>query len=200
MLILHKCRLILASTSKIRKRILDEAGLKFEVTAPLFDEDEGKRKSKLAPKKLAMFLAEQKALSISFNEPDAYVVGSDQVCEFEEKEIPKSNNAAEATKQLKNFNGKNHFQNNAVVIALNGKIIYRNFSRVKMQMRKMTAKEIEKYVVVDQPWGCAGSYKYESLGKHLFKKISGDYYSVLGLAIQPLLAFLHSKKLILISN
>jgi septum formation protein len=66
-------------------------------------------------------------------------------------------------------------------------------------MRKMTATEIESYVKIDQPWGCAGSYKYESLGKHLFEKISGDYYSVLGLAIQPLSAFLHRKKLISIS-
>jgi septum formation protein len=112
------------------------------------------------------------------------------------KEISKSKNLAEASKQLKKFNGKIHFQNNAVVIALNGKIIFRNFSQVRLKMRKMSAKEIDNYVKIDQPFGCAGSYKYESLGKHLFEKISGDYYSVLGLAIQPLLAFLHAKKII----
>ena len=65
-----------------------------------------------------------------------------------------------------------------------------------MEMRKMTAKEIENYAKIDQPFGCAGSYKYESLGKHLFKKVSGDYYAVLGLAIQPLLSFLHQQKVI----
>ena len=80
------------------------------------------------------------------------------------------------------------------------KIIFRKFSRVKMAMRQMTNAEIESYVAADQPWGCAGSYKYESLGKHLFSKIAGDYYSVLGLAIQPLIAFLHSKKLISIKS
>ncbi len=63
-------------------------------------------------------------------------------------------------------------------------------------MRKLSTQEIESYVASDQPWGCAGSYKYESLGKHLFEKISGDYYSVLGLAVQPLLNFLHQKKLL----
>lgn len=197
----HNCRLILASTSKIRKKILEEAALKFEIVAPTFDEDKEKKKlAKMPSKKLAIFLAEQKALSISREFRDAYVIGSDQVCEFEKKEISKSKNSAEALKQLKKFNGKNHFQNNAVVIAFNGKIIFRNFSQVKLKMRKMTSKEIENYVKSDQPWGCAGSYKYESLGKHLFEKISGDYYSVLGLAIQPLIAFLHAKKLITINS
>lgn len=197
----HNCRLILASTSKVRKKILQEAALSFEVIAPTFDEDSEKKKlAKMPSKKLAIFLAEQKALSISKEFRDAYVIGSDQVCEFEKKEISKSKNPSEALKQLKKFNGKAHLQNNAVVVALNGKIIFRNFSQVKLKMRKMTSKEIENYVKADQPWGCAGSYKYESLGKHLFEKISGDYYSVLGLAIQPLLAFLHAKKLITIRS
>lgn len=196
MLVKHNCRLILASTSKIRKKILEEVGLSFEVMAPLFDEDAGKKTVKLTPQKLAVYLAEQKALSISKEFPDAYVIGSDQVCEFEGKEISKSNNADEALKQLKKFNGKEHYQNNGVAVAFNGKIIFKKFSRVKLQMRKMVEQEIVSYVNQDQPWGCAGSYKYESLGKHLFAKISGDYYSVLGLAIQPLLLFFYTKKLI----
>ncbi|NBV05616.1 MAG: septum formation protein Maf [Proteobacteria bacterium] len=200
MLIDHNCRLILASTSKIRKKILEEVGLKFEVMAPLFDEDLGKKKVKLAPQKLAIYLAKQKALSISEKFPGAYVIGSDQVCEFLGKEISKSKNATQAINQLKKFNGQNHFQNNAVVIALNGKIIFEKFSRVKLEMRKLSNAEIKSYVKHDQPWGCAGSYKYESLGKHLFVKISGDYYSVLGLAIQPILNFLHQKKLLKIKN
>ena len=199
MLVKHNCHLILASTSKIRKKILEEVGLKFEVMAPFFDEDEGKKKVKLSAKKLAIFLAEQKALSVSKKFRDAYVIGSDQVCEFEKKEISKSKNEMEAIRQLKKFNGGIHFQNNAVAIAFDGKIIFKNFSQVKLKMRKMSVGEIASYVKYDQPWGCAGSYKYESLGKHLFEKISGDYYSVLGLAIQPVLNFLHSKKLLKIN-
>jgi septum formation protein len=188
--------LILASTSKIRQKILDEVSLKFEIVTPDFDEEKAKKNLKLSPKKLAIFFAEQKALSISKKMRDVHVIGSDQVCEFEEKEIPKSKNSAEALKQLKKFNGKIHFQNNAVAVALDGKIIFKNFSRVKLKMRKMSITEIENYVKIDRPWGCAGSYKYEALGKHLFEKISGDYYAILGLAIQPLLAFFHRKKLI----
>ena len=197
MLIQSNCRIILASSSKVRQKILQEAGLKFEVMAPLYNEDEEKKNlKKMPPKKLALFLAKEKALSISRKFKDAVVIGSDQVCEFEKEEISKSKNAAEALAQLKKFNGKIHFQNNAVVIAKNGKIIFENFSRVELKMRKNSPGDIKKYVEHDQPWGCAGSYKYESLGKHLFEKISGDYFSVLGLAIQPLLAFLHHQKLI----
>ena len=190
-------RLILASTSKVRKTILTDSGLDFEVMAPLYDEDEEKKSlAKMPAKDLALFLAKQKALSISDAFPDAYVIGSDQVCEFQKKEISKSKNSKEALEQLKKFNGKTHFQNNAVVVALNGKVVFKNFSRVELKMRKMIDAEIKLYVKIDKPWGCAGSYKYESLGKHLFEKISGDYFSVLGLAIQPLLAFLYRKKII----
>lgn len=196
MLIDSRAKIILASTSKIRKKILQEVGLKFSVIAPEFDEEKEKKKLKKSPKELAIFLAQGKALSISKNFQDAYIIGSDQVCEFAEKEISKSKNLSEAIAQLKKINGKIHFQNNAIVVAFNGKIIFKNFSRVKLKMRKMSAQEIEKYAEIDQPFGCAGSYKYEALGKHLFEKVLGDYYSVLGLAIQPLLNFLHRKKII----
>jgi septum formation protein len=195
-LIEHCGDLILASSSAVRKKVLNEVGLEFKVISPFYDEDKEKKNLKLLPKNLAIFLAKQKALSVSEKFPNSYVIGSDQVCEFEGKEFSKSKNAAEAIKQLKAFSGKEHSQNNAVVIALNGKVIFQNFSKVKMKMRKISAKEIETYVSHDQPWGCAGSYKYESLGKHLFEKVTGDYYSVLGIAVQPLLAFLHQQKII----
>ncbi len=192
----QNCQIILASTSKIRKRILEDVALDFKVVAPFFDEEKAKKKLTVSPQKLAMILAQGKALSVSKKFLDAYVIGSDQVCEFEKKEISKSENANQAVAQLKKMNGKIHFQNNAVVVAFNGKIIFKKFSRVKLQMRKISAMEIENYVKNEKPWGCAGSYKYESLGKHLFEKTIGDYYSILGLAIQPLIAFFHQKKLI----
>jgi septum formation protein len=197
MLIKQDAEIILASSSPIRKNLLTAEGLQFQVVKPFYDEDTEKRKlPKMSTKKLAILLATEKALSVSKVFKNAYVVGSDQVCEFKESEISKSRNSAEALAQLTEFNGKTHFQNNATIVAFNGKVVFENFARVEMTMRQMSAQEIENYVNIDEPWGCAGSYKYESLGKHLFDKISGDYFSVLGLAIQPLISFFHEKKLI----
>jgi septum formation protein len=196
-LIKQEKTLILASSSVIRKKIMEEVGLKFEVIKPPFDEDLAKKNFRYkSMKELSMFLAEGKAISVSKKYPNAYVIGSDQVCEFAKKDISKSTNQSEAVGQLRLFNGKSHTQNNATVVALNGKIIFRNFSSVKMVMRKLSMRDIQNYVKIDQSWNCAGSYKYESLGKHLFSKVTGDYYCVLGLAIQPLLSFFHKKNII----
>ncbi len=191
---------ILASTSAVRKQILQDAMLDFEAIAPLFDEEKSKlENSHLTIAQLAIFLAEGKALSISQIHNNALVIGSDQICELNCKAIDKSKNAEDAIAQLTNFSGQTHYQNNATVVAKNGKIIFRKISRVKLKMRKISANDIQSYVSTDKPWGCAGSYKYESLGKHLFEKISGDYHSILGLNLQPLLNFLHRKKYINIS-
>lgn len=194
-------KLILASTSSVRKKILADNFLNFEVIAPLYDEDVEKLKlPKMLPQQLAIFLAKQKALSVSKVYPESYVIGSDQVCEIRGKEISKSKNRDEAVAQLSVFSGRIHHQNNAAVVALNGKIIFENFSRVELKMRKLSDSEIASYVDLDRPWGCAGSYKYESLGKHLFERIDGDYFSVLGLAIQPLISFLYKRKLLNFSD
>ncbi len=190
-------RLILASTSLVRKAILTQNYLNFDVVAPFYDEDNEKLKlPKMLPQQLAIFLAKQKALSVSKVYPDSYVIGSDQVCEIRGREISKSKNREDAIAQLTMLSGRVHHQNNAVVVALNGKIIFENFSRVELKMRKLSDSEIKSYVDFDKSWGCAGSYKYESLGKHLFERIDGDYFSVLGLSIQPLISFLYKRKLV----
>lgn len=196
MLITYNYNIILASTSVVRKNILESCNLDFEVIKPLYDEDKEKEFLDLEPQKLSSFLASQKALSISKKFPQAIVIGADQVCEFEKKAISKSNDVNEAISQLLMFNGKTHYQNNGLAVAHAGKIIFENFSRVSLKMRDLSSAQITSYVNKDQSFGCAGSYKYESLGKHLFEKVEGDYYAILGLAIQPLLNFLYSQKII----
>lgn len=193
--------IILASTSPVRKQILNEVGLKFKTISPTCDEDYLKKefiknKPDFSMRSLAIFLSSKKALSISKDYPESYVIGSDQVCEFEGREISKSKDAKQAIIQLSKFNNNVHFQNNGLVVAKNGKVIFKNFSKVKLKMRKLTKIEIENYVNYDESWGCAGSYKYESYGKHLFEKVQGDYYAILGLCIQPLLNFLYDEQVI----
>src|SRR3989338_2268438 len=197
----QKIKIILASESKIRKKILEDANLDFEAIAPDFDEDLYKKNyPHLAIKDLAMALARGKALSISSRFPKALVIGSDQICEFEGAKIDKSKDANEAFLQLKSMSGKTHFQNNAVIIAKNNKVIFKKFSKVKLKLRKISDEEISCYINIDKPFGSAGSYKYESFGKHLFAKIKGDYYSILGLNLQEILNFLHKRKYIKIWN
>lgn len=193
--------IILASNSTIRKKILEDVGIEFKTISPLFDEEAGKEQNKhLSIKNLAKFLAEQKALSVSSLHRDKLIIGADQICEIDGNIIDKSKNLDDAFLQLKKLNGKIHYQNNATVVALNGKIIFSKFVKVKLKLRKISEKEIAAYVNIDKPCGSAGSYKYENLGKHLFEKINGDYYSVLGLNLQSLLNFLHRKKFIIIKT
>jgi len=201
MLIKSDKDIILASTSPVRKKILEDVAIAFRTISPTCDEDVLKdefikNEPDFSIRNLAIFLSRQKALSISNDYLDSYIIGSDQVCEFDGQEISKSRDAKTAISQLSEFNGKTHFQNNGVVVAKGGKVVFESFSRVELKMRNLTKLEIENYVNYDESWGCAGSYKYESYGKHLFEKVDGDYYSVLGLAIQPLLNFLHKEGVI----
>lgn len=197
MLIKSNAKIILASTSQIRKQILQSHGISFEAQKPIFDEDSQKHNyHHLQPQNLALELAIQKALSLSVNFGDAYVIGADQVCEFNGQEISKSQNRQQAITQLSKFSGNIHYQNNAVVVAKGAKIIFTNFSKVKLKMRNLTLQQISDYVDWDQSWGCAGSYKYEALGKHLFDEVDGNYFAVLGLNIQPLISFLHQQNII----
>jgi len=187
--------IILASSSPIRKKILSDLNIKFDVVAPICDEEKEKEEYFKQNKNinfldLALFLATKKALSVSCKVKDSYIIGSDQVCEFEEGEVKKSKNIDEVISQLLKFSGKIHKQNNAVVVAYNNDIVFSSTSCVDMHMRCLREDEIIKYAKTENPVGCAGSYQYESFGKYLFEKINGDYYSVLGLQIQPLINYL----------
>jgi septum formation protein len=189
--------IILASNSLVRKQILQDIGIKFVVISPLFDEELAKtRLQNLSPSQLALELAMQKALSVSKIHKNKITIGSDQVCEVDKNSIDKPKNQSDARAQLSRLSGNIHYQNNAVAVALGDKIIFKKTSRVKLKMRTLSQKEIHNYIKIDNPVGSAGSYKYEALGKHLFEKISGDYYSVLGLNLQDLLFFLHKHKII----
>ena len=191
------CPIILASSSSARKKILLDLGLKFDVISPNFDEEKAKPKIKhLSIKNQAMYLAKHKALSVSVFHPNSIVIGSDQICELEGFAIDKSTNRLDAINQIKALQGKTHIQNNAVCLYKKNKLLFKNSSQAKLTIRNLSDQEIINYVDLDQSWGCAGSYKFESFGKHLFSKVKGADNSIVGMDIVPLLNFLHQQKLI----
>ncbi len=196
-LIKQNCHIILASSSLARKKILSDLGLKFDIISPNFDEEKAKPKIKhLTIQQQAIYLAKQKALSVSVLHPNSLVIGSDQICELEKRAIDKSRNRSDAIKQIKSLQGKTHIQNNAVCLYQGTKLLFKKSSKAKLTIRNLSDKEIANYVDLDKSWGCAGSYKFESLGKHLFAKVSGCDDSIVGMNILPLINFLHKQQLI----
>lgn len=189
-------RLVLASGSPIRASILKAAGLEFEILRPDLDEDAIKRENFEAGAGLeetAMALAEAKALAVCA--PGALVVGSDQILEHRGRAYDKPRSMTEAASRLLAMQGQAHSLINAVAVAQNGEIVFRHLDRPQLFMRAMTADEIARYLDAagEGVVASVGAYQVENLGAHLFERIEGDHFAVLGLSLFPLLAFLREK-------
>jgi septum formation protein len=184
-------KIILASTSPIRQQMLAQAGIRFEVKPPLCDEDEVK---KTLPPTLplidkALELAKAKALSVSEKFPEAYVIGSDQICELDGEVISKSKNFEEAYNSLKKLSGKTHRQNNGTCIYHNSKCVMEAKDFAALKMKNLTHEQIISYIKIDAPLGCAGSYKFELNGNRLFAEINGTSENIKGFLVSKVLEY-----------
>jgi septum formation protein len=185
--------LILASTSKSRARILEAAGLAFIVEPPGLDEAvmrqavSGERV--LAPHDVAEVLARAKAEAVSDLAPKAYVIGGDQVLALGATILSKPENMEAARRQLLDLSGKSHTLHTAVAVATNGETIWAETTVATLTMRKLTPEFIGRYLAAagDEVLDSVGAYQIESIGVQLFEKIDGDYFSILGLPLIPLL-------------
>lgn len=187
-------RIVLASGSAIRRDLLAAAGAPFEVMKPDVDEDAVKAQAKrdgLDLETLAMRLAEAKCMDIAAK-TDAIVIGSDQIMEFEGRAYDKPKSMAEARARLLEIRGGAHTLINAVAVAREGRIIWRNLDRPTLVMRNMTEAEIDAYLDACDPdiLHSVGAYQVEKLGARLFERIEGDHFAVLGLSLFPLLDLL----------
>lgn len=200
-LVKYNQEIILASTSKARKFLLDNAGIEYRAVAPNFDEEIFKSNNpELQIKDLCLELAKGKAMNVKNIDESAVIIGSDQICELDGKKIDKSKDSNEAFAQLKRLQGRTHFQNNAVVLVQGGRVIHSHFTKVELKMQPLSDEQIAAYIAEDNPVGCAGSYKYEANGKFLFDAIDGDYFSIIGMNIQQIISFLFSNNLIKIQT
>ncbi|WP_375204709.1 Maf family protein [Hyphococcus sp.] len=190
-------RIILASGSAIRRAILSSAEIPFEVMKPEVDEDIIKKESAregLDLEPLAMRLAEAKCMDIAAK-TDAIVIGSDQIMEFGGRAYDKPATMAEAKARLMETQGAAHSLINAVAVARNGQIIWRNLDRPTLFMRALTEAEIDAYLDAAGPeiLHSVGAYQIEKLGSRLFERIEGDHFAVLGLSLYPLLDLLRQE-------
>lgn len=189
-------RLVLASGSAIRAAILKAARLNFVIMRPDVDEESIKRERTAAGAGLeetAAALADAKALAVCA--PGAFVVGSDQILEHRGRAHDKPRSMIEAAGRLLAMQGEAHSLINAVTVAKDGEIVFRHLDRPKLFMRAMTPDEIARYLDAagEDVLSSVGAYQLESLGAHLFDRVEGDHFAVLGLSLFPLLAFLREE-------
>jgi septum formation protein len=191
--------LVLASQSKARQTLLANAGIAFESEPAEIDERAIQAASGLvAPGDVASLLAREKASFVSVRRPDHYVIGADQTLALGARIFNKPAGRAQAADQLRALAGHRHELHAAVAVARDGKILFEHVAVARMTMRQLGDTEIDAYL---NEAGAAvtssvGAYQLEGLGVHLFEKIEGDHFTILGLPLLPLLAFLRGEHLL----
>mgnify|MGYP001175223221 FL=1 len=185
--------LLLASGSKTRAQILKKAKIGFKVVDHGVDEEELKISlNELSPKDISIQLSEIKAIKPSMKYFEDFVIGADQVLDFNGSLINKAAHLQEAKKQLLDLRGKTHKLITAITIAKNGVVVWKHYDVAKITMRELSEKQIDEYLnnMDKETLGCVGVYAIEQEGIKLLNKIDGDYFSILGLPLLPLTQFL----------
>ena len=194
--------LILASQSVARKTMLERAGVLVETCPAKIDEPalhaalaaEGAQ-----PRDIADALAEAKAQKIARRFPQARVLGADQVLVLESQVFEKVHTEGEARAVLEQLSGKTHMLISAAVIYEAGAPVWRTIDQVRMTMRPLSQEFLDDYLATQMPGilDSVGCYQLEAAGAQLFDRVSGDYFTVLGLPLLPSLGFLRSRGMLL---
>jgi septum formation protein len=194
--------LILASSSKIRAQLLEAAGLAFIVEPPGLDESVMRQavggERLLSPSDVSEVLARAKAEAVSDLARTAYVVGADQVLSFGDVILSKPDSMETARRQLLDLRGKSHKLHTSVALATNGATVWTETQVATLTMRKLSPEFIGRYLAAagEEVLSSVGAYQIESFGIQLFEKIDGDYFTILGLPLLPLLAALRREGVI----
>jgi septum formation protein len=188
--------LILASTSSARRQLLADAGIVFDIEPSGLDEEEVKRSlaaERSTPQSVAETLAELKALRVSAKHPQALVIGADQTLACNGRLFDKPASIEAARKQLMFLRGQTHELFSSVVVARGGARIWHWNERARLTMRSFTEAFLDAYLARagDTVTTSVGAYRLESYGAHLFNRVDGDYFTILGLPLLPLLTFLN---------
>ena len=184
-------RLILASKSAARRSMLADAGVAFSVQVADVDEDAVKAVHDPADAAgLAVELARVKALAVSRHDGDAWVLGADQTLEFAGGLVSKAASLADARDRLAAMRGKLHHLHSGAALARNGQIVWSGVDTAAMRVREFSDAFLDAYLAAEGEalLHCVGSYRLEGMGSQLFEAVEGDYFTVLGLPLWPVLA------------
>ena len=191
--------IILASKSKVRKKILDENFINNRVEPSNVDEDVIKKsllKNKATPTVISKNLAELKANKVSLKNIDALVLGADSVIDLEGQLISKPESRGEAFEILKKLNGKKHNLVSSVCISKNGSMIWNYSDKATLTMKNLNDNELKNYLskISDEALYAYNVYQVEGEGKNLFSKINGDENTIMGLPINKIKEYLNNYK------
>jgi septum formation protein len=194
-----KFPLILASQSRARQALLANAGIDFEAVPAEIDERAIQQASGLsAPDDIAALLAREKARLVSMRQPGQFVIGADQTLALGNRLFSKPAGRAQAAEQLRALAGSSHELHSAVAVAREGRILFEAAAIARMTMRRLGEAEIDAYLneAGEAVTSSVGAYQLEGLGVHLFERIEGDHFTILGLPLLQLLAFLRGERLL----
>ena len=184
-------RLILASKSAARRSMLADAGVAFSVQVADVDEDAVKAVHDPADAAgLAVELARVKALAVSRHDEDAWVLGADQTLGFDGGLVSKAASLDDARARLAAMRGRTHQLHSGAALARNGQIVWSGVDTATMRVRDFSDAFLDAYLAAegDELLHCVGSYRLEGMGSQLFEAVEGDYFTVLGLPLWPVLA------------
>lgn len=180
-------KLILASSSEIRRQILENNNISYVAANHNYDEKILKSDKTLDPINLSLELAREKSLSLAYNYDNHVILGCDQICLLEDKIFSKPLNSKKAIANLSKLAGKRHQLIGSYSFTRNGDVLYEETITTNMTMKPLTETEINDYVELDQPFKSCGSYMFEKNGYKLFSEVEGSLEAINGLPINYLL-------------